>query len=62
MHYPQQRKSLPIEEKESFKWLEAMEHSLKDIPFDIMVVTVCDREADIYDFFNKAISERKGSR
>lgn len=54
-----QRKDLPIEAKESFKWLEALEHSLKDIPSDIMVVTVCDREADIYDFFYKAISEGK---
>lgn len=54
-----QRKNLPIEEKESYKWLDALDHSLKDIPSDIMVVTVCDREADIYDFFNKAISEEK---
>jgi len=54
-----QRKNLPIEEKESYKWLSTLEHSLNDIPSDIMVVTVCDREADIYDFFNKAMSEGK---
>lgn len=55
----QLRKSLPIEEKESFKWLESLDNSLKDVPSEIKVVTVCDREADIYDLFNKAILEEK---
>jgi hypothetical protein len=53
------RKELPIEEKESNKWLEAMDASLQGIPDDTMVVTVCDREADIYDLFHKAVSEGK---
>lgn len=42
---------IPIEEKESYKWLE----SLKETPKcdeDTQIVTVCDREADIYDFFS----------
>ena len=41
---------LPVEEKESYRWLEALsntEEALKDIE----VVTVCDRESDFYDFF-----------
>lgn len=51
------RKKIPIEEKESYKWLEIMDKSLKDIPKTTMVVTVGDREADIYELFHKAITE-----
>jgi hypothetical protein len=56
--YPKQKKAkrnqLPIEEKESFKWLQALEESTKDIPNTIKTVTVADREADIFEFFQKA--------
>jgi hypothetical protein len=41
---------LPIEEKETYRWLQALittEQAMKDT----RVVTVCDREADLYDFF-----------
>ena len=41
---------LPIEEKESYRWLEALEHT-KEAMGDTNIVTVCDREADLYDFF-----------
>ncbi|HEX9058962.1 MAG TPA: IS4 family transposase, partial [Clostridia bacterium] len=50
------RHSLPTEEKESNKWLKGLDESLSGIPKDVKTVTVCDREADIYDFFNKAVS------
>ncbi|UZQ50415.1 IS4 family transposase [Clostridium kluyveri] len=46
-------------DKESQKWLDALDSSLKDVPKHINVVTVCDREADIYDFFHKAVSEER---
>jgi hypothetical protein len=49
-----QRHKLPIEEKESFKWLKALEKSSQDIPNTIQRVTVGDREADIYELFQKA--------
>jgi hypothetical protein len=52
-------RKLPTEEKESSKWLKALEVSLEGVPQNITVVTVCDREADIYDFFNKAVTEKK---
>jgi hypothetical protein len=40
----------PIEDKESYRWLQALKNT-KDITGDTQVVTVCDREADIYEFF-----------
>jgi hypothetical protein len=51
------RKELSTKEKESAKWLVGLDNSLSDIPSNIKVITVCDREADIYDFFNKAVSQ-----
>jgi hypothetical protein len=58
-NYPNQKRTkrhkLPIEEKESFKWLKAMEECSKGIPNSIQTVTVADREADIFEFFQKAI-------
>ena len=44
-------------DKESQKWIDALNLSLKDIPNYVKAVTVCDREADFYDFFNEAISK-----
>ena len=49
-----QRHKLPIEEKESFKWLKALEESSHGIPDTIQRVMVGDREADIYELFQKA--------
>ena len=42
--------NLPIEEKESYRWLEALENT-KEVTGCTRIVTVCDREADLYDFF-----------
>jgi hypothetical protein len=53
------RKQRPIEEKESYKWLEIMDQSLEGAPKNTMIVTVGDREADIYELFHKATSEGK---
>lgn len=40
----------PIEEKERDRWLEALKNT-QAIMGDTQVVTVCDREADVYDLF-----------
>lgn len=48
------RYELPIEAKESFKWLKALDGSLKDIPDSVQTVTIGDREADIFELFQKA--------
>lgn len=44
-------KKLPIEEKESYRWLEALEQTAALAPEGVEVLTVCDREADIYEMF-----------
>ncbi len=41
---------LPVEEKESYRWLESLENT-KEVMGHTDIVTVCDREADLYDFF-----------
>jgi hypothetical protein len=43
-------KQLPIEEKESYKWIENQQGSLDKIPSDVRVVSVSDRESDIYEY------------
>jgi hypothetical protein len=53
------RKKRPIEEKESYKWFELMDQSLDGTPKSTMVVTVGDREADIYELFYKVTTEKK---
>jgi Transposase DNA-binding/Transposase Tn5 dimerisation domain len=47
------RKKLPVQEKESVKWIEGLNQvvALKRHCPDTAVVTVCDREADLYDLF-----------
>jgi IS4 transposase len=48
-----------IEQKESHRWLESLELTQQWIPQDKRVVTVADREADIYELF--ALPRREGS-
>ncbi len=44
-----QRHKKPTQEKESQRWLTATDATQKLIPHETVVVTVADREADIYD-------------
>ena len=58
------RHSLPIEEKESYKWLVSFRkvaEAQKQCP-QSMVVSVGDREADIYELFELALSDPSGPR
>jgi hypothetical protein len=50
------KKTRSIEEKESFRWVETLERSTAGIPPDMKVITVCDREGDMYELFAKAQS------
>ena len=43
-----------IEDKESGRWLEMLEHSTADLPPGVRTVTVADREADIFELFDRA--------
>jgi hypothetical protein len=47
------RKSLPIEEKESDRWLETMDQATAGCPAGTQTVVIGDRESDIYDLFVK---------
>jgi len=52
------RKQRPIEEKESYRWLAAMEQAESGDHGQARLIHVCDREGDIYELFDKA--EREG--
>jgi hypothetical protein len=45
------RNVTPIEKKESYRWLKSLRKSTSQLK-DSQLVTVCDREADIYEFFH----------
>ncbi|OGB25651.1 MAG: hypothetical protein A3I66_22785 [Burkholderiales bacterium RIFCSPLOWO2_02_FULL_57_36] len=47
------RRQLPVQEKESAKWIEGLNQTtaLKSHCPDTHIVSVCDREADLYDLF-----------
>jgi hypothetical protein len=49
------RNALSIEDKESMKWLNSLTNSHSPLKSSkTRLVTVCDREADMYDFFESA--------
>ena len=43
------------EEKESFRWLKTLDEATIEIPEDIHVVTICDREGDFYELYAQAL-------
>lgn len=49
----EKHKRLPINQKESYKWLLGLNQSVQNAP-DQQVISVCDREADIYELFATA--------
>ena len=57
-HKPGELQKLPIEEKESYRWLRAFDQTLALAPSAVQVLTVCDREADIYEMFVLAQEEQ----
>ena len=46
-----------IEEKESYRWLETMERAEYGLTGEQTVIHICDREGDIYEFYEKASRE-----
>lgn len=58
-----ERETWPIEQKESFRWLEGFRRARQlaaDLP-ETQIVSVADREADIYDIFVEA-EQQSGPR
>jgi hypothetical protein len=49
-----ERKNTAIEEKESYRWITALQKTVEVTPSPTTVVTLCDREADIYEFLAEA--------
>ena len=45
------RKNLPIEEKESFRWLESIESAQAKVNQKTKAIVIADRGADIYEIF-----------
>ena len=48
-----ERDTTPIQEKESYRWIESLYNSTMQLK-GTQVVTVCDREADIYELFQQS--------
>lgn len=46
-----QRRERPIEAKESFRWIESLEKVQAELGEDTTILTVADREADIFELF-----------
>ena len=46
--------NVPMTEKESYKWIEALNQTQARTPEGVEVISICDREADIYEFFVEA--------
>lgn len=49
--YERNYKNMPIEKKESWKWIECIQKSKKTLPAHIHKIVVADREADIYKIY-----------
>jgi hypothetical protein len=49
-----ERKNTAIKEKESYRWLAALQETVAESPSATTVITLCDREADIYEFLIEA--------
>ncbi len=46
---PKAYQKLPIEEKESFRWISSVTESRKNLPKDSIITVIADRESDIYE-------------
>lgn len=51
-------KKIPIEEKESYRWLQASQETKQRIPKNVMLTIIGDRENDIYEDFERIPDER----
>jgi hypothetical protein len=54
----EERKLAPIEQKESFRWLDSIERSKKVLTGCEMITSISDREGDIYEVFSTAPDDK----
>jgi hypothetical protein len=61
---PNQRKKLPIEQKESIKWLRSYQKlsEIQQLCPETMLVSIGDRESDIYELFMEAGKDQNGPK
>lgn len=52
-------RKIPIEEKESYKWLSAVKECDAYTKHGAQLVQVCDREADIFEFMQHCLSHKQ---
>jgi hypothetical protein len=50
------KKTRILEEKESYRWVKTLETSTASLPEGVKVISVCDREGDMYELFDAAFS------
>lgn len=50
-----EKQARPIEEKESFRWLETLETAKDNVNEAVKLIHIADREADIYELFALAV-------
>jgi len=50
-----EKQVMPIEEKESYRWIETLAHGSKIVPSDVDILYVADREADFYEYIAFAV-------
>ena len=50
-----QRKNRAIEQKESYKWIESLQQVRRLTPEGVVVINICDRESDVYEYFQEAV-------
>lgn len=48
------KRQVPIAEKESYKWIRGLEQTVERSPENVTVVTMGDRESDIFEFLLRA--------
>jgi IS4 transposase len=46
---PKEYKKLPIEQKESYRWISSVTESRKNLPKETMITVIADRESDVYE-------------
>lgn len=46
---PRGYKKLPIEEKESYRWISSVTESRENLPKETLITVIADRESDIYE-------------